>query len=84
MSYPCPCCKHLTLSEPPPGTYELCPVCYWEDDPVQFDDDRYEGGANRVSLQVARTNFVKFGACSEEFKGDVRPPLDDETPEDVV
>ncbi|MBQ6093927.1 MAG: hypothetical protein IJL09_00855, partial [Lachnospiraceae bacterium] len=26
----CPCCGFYTLEEV--GTYEVCPVCYWEDD----------------------------------------------------
>src|SRR5436305_8121773 len=63
-AYACPCCGFLTLEEPPPGTYEICPVCYWEDDPVQFDDPSYTGGANRVSLAQARQNFLDLGAAS--------------------
>lgn len=26
----CPCCGFLTLDER--GTFEICPVCFWEDD----------------------------------------------------
>ena len=48
--YPCPACRFLTLSEQPPGTYEICPICWWEDGPVQFSDLDYEGGANKPSL----------------------------------
>jgi len=33
--YPCPCCGHRLLGEMP-GSYEICPVCFWEDDGVQF------------------------------------------------
>ncbi|MCS6814521.1 MAG: CPCC family cysteine-rich protein, partial [Cyanobacteria bacterium] len=29
--YPCPCCGYLVLSQPPPGTYLVCPICFWED-----------------------------------------------------
>ena len=78
--HPCPCCGFLTFDEPPPGTYDICPVCYWEDDPVQFEDPSYPGGANRVSLAQARQNFRDLGAKSTEFVGNVRPPLDDERP----
>ena len=35
-------------------TYEICPVCGWEDDPVQAEDVTYAGGANAVSLDDAR------------------------------
>lgn len=48
--FPCPCCRFLTLQEPPPGTYEICAMCGWEDDGVQFEDPDYVGGANGTSL----------------------------------
>ena len=41
--YHCPCCGYRTLSEQPPGTFEICPVCYWEDDNVQFNDPTFRG-----------------------------------------
>ena len=80
MNYPCPCCKNLTLCEPPPGTFEVCPVCYWEDDAVQFNDPTYAGGANRVCLEVARSNYQVCGAIDKEFLANVRKPLPDEVP----
>jgi rubredoxin len=40
--YACSCCGYLTLDEQPPGTFDICPVCWWEDDPVQFDDPDYQ------------------------------------------
>jgi hypothetical protein len=61
--YPCPCCGQKTLDEEQPGTYDICSICFWEDDPVQFDKPDYEGGANHVSLNQARRNFLEFGAC---------------------
>jgi hypothetical protein len=79
-AHACPCCGFLTFEEPPPGTYGICPVCYWEDDPVQFEDPSYAGGANRVSLAQARQNFLDLGAVSSEFVGNVRPPSDEEKP----
>ncbi len=78
--FECPCCGNLTLSTQPPGTYELCPVCYWEDDGVQFADPEYAGGANRESLNQARTNFREFGASSQTALSHVRPPLHEELP----
>jgi hypothetical protein len=76
--WPCPCCANRTLPQAPPGSYELCPVCFWEDDPVQFDDPDYEGGANVVSLIVARRNFQEFGASEQRFISNVRPPMPEE------
>ncbi|MGZ0167765.1 MAG: CPCC family cysteine-rich protein [Planctomycetales bacterium] len=80
MSYPCPCCHYLTLAEEPLGTYEVCPVCCWEDDPVQSNDPSFEGGANNVSLVEARTNFWSFGASSVSMRSHARRPLSDEIP----
>jgi hypothetical protein len=78
--YPCPCCGYLTLREAPTGTYEICKVCFWEDDGVQFDDLDSEGGANRVSLNQARRNFCEHGVSEPRFAGYVRPPLPEEQP----
>lgn len=78
MSYPCPCCGHRTLPEPPPGTYYICPVCFWEDDPVQHDHPDLPGGANRVSLREAQCNFEVRGASELRFKAYVKPPVAEE------
>lgn len=78
--FPCPCCGFLTLEEEPPGTYEICPVCYWEDDLVQFQDPT-AWGANGVTLQEARQNFLRSGVSEERFKSLVRFPLPVEFPD---
>ncbi len=53
--HPCPCCGSRTLSVL--GSYEVCDVCDWEDDPVQSVDPEYAGGANRESLNSARKKW---------------------------
>jgi len=73
-NFACPCCGLLTLPRQPGGTFDLCPVCFWEDDPVQFEDHDYAGGANRVSLNEAQRNFREFGASERQFIEKVRPP----------
>jgi len=78
QKYSCPCCGYLTLDEKPPGTYGICPVCFWEDDPVQFDDHDYAGGANVESLNQCKANFRLFGAARKEVLPFVRKPLDSE------
>jgi hypothetical protein len=78
--FACPCCDLLTLDRPPTGTFQTCPVCWWEDDNVQYKDPDYEGGANRVSLREARDNFRSEGASRPDRKGRTRPPLEDEMP----
>jgi hypothetical protein len=78
--YACPCCGHLTLDEAPAGTYAICKVCFWEDDGVQYRDPAYEGGANRVSLEQARTSFDEHGVSEQRLAAYVRPPLPEELP----
>jgi hypothetical protein len=78
--YACPCCGYLTLAGKPPGTYEVCPVCLWEDDDVQSRDPSFSGGANKMSLTQARSNFVSFGAVAREHQPDVRKPRPEEIP----
>ena len=53
---------------------------FWEEeDPVQFKEPDYEGGANEVSLRQAQENFIVFGACEKRCIELVRKP----TSEDV-
>lgn len=80
MRYACPCCGYLTFKSPPDGTFEICPVCYWEDDGVQKADPNFAGGANGISLNIAKENFRKHGAVRAEFKQATRPPTTEELP----
>ncbi len=77
--YPCPCCGYRTLNFEPPGTYLICPTCFWEDD---GDTIRTHGHdwvkSNEVCLRQAQRNFIAFGACEPQWLKDVRSPkLDD-------
>lgn len=76
--YQCPCCGYCTLDEQPTNTFAICPVCFWEDDGVQFYKPDYRGGANTMSLNEARENFKKYGAKSAEKVKFTRPPLEEE------
>jgi hypothetical protein len=49
MSYPCPACGFEVFDEPA-GSYEICPVCNWEDDEVQLRFPTTAVGANKESL----------------------------------
>ena len=75
--YQCPCCGFYTLEEPG-GSFEICPVCYWEADAVQNENPDDAGGANRLSLNESRRNYQRFGACEEQFLQYVREPLPEE------
>ena len=71
--YPCPCCGYVVFDEPP-GSYDICPFCYWEDDIAQLRFARLAGGANRVSLIDAQRNYAALGASESRFAGNVRSP----------
>ncbi|MCH9654312.1 MAG: hypothetical protein K0U86_18685 [Planctomycetes bacterium] len=53
----CPCCYMPTLDER--ADYDICPICFWEDDGQDSDDaDIIRGGPNsNYSLTEARENF---------------------------
>jgi hypothetical protein len=77
IAHPCPCCGHLTLDEPP-GSYSICPVCFWEDDAVQLRWPTMQGGANRPSLIEAQVAYEEHGAMELRFVANVRPPRPNE------
>ncbi len=81
--YQCPCCGNYTLDER--GKYEICPVCFWEDDNAkkvygQPAPERPEG-PNHVQLSQARENYQRFGYAEERNRSHVRQPRPDELPE---
>ena len=78
--FPCACCGYLTLTEPGPNTYEICPVCGWENDRLQQEDPSLDVGANPVTLEVARQTFARIGASTEDLVGRLRAPRPEEQP----
>ncbi len=75
--YTCPCCGHETF-ESPPGSFDICPICFWEDDALQLRDPFSAGGANHVSLAQAQVGYVQFGACRRDMVAHVRSARADE------
>ena len=74
VRFRCPCCGHKTLEAP--GTLQLCPICWWEDD-GQEDEDASEIRLTvngQLSLNQARTNYTHFGAAHPRFLPYVRKP----------
>ena len=72
--YHCPCCRYPTLATR--GGYDICAVCYWEDDGQDdHDADRIRGGPNgHLSLTMAITNFALLRACEQAMVSHTRPP----------
>ena len=50
----CPVCGKYYFIEQ--DAFEICPVCHWEDDPLQRREEDLAGGANKMSLREARRN----------------------------
>lgn len=57
----CPCCGYDTLDDR--GNYDICTICWWEDDGQDNDDaNKARGGPNSIlSLTRARLNFLQHG-----------------------
>ena len=70
-NYFCLCCGYKTLEEKPPGTHEICEICFWQ-------DDSGEGGANHITLRQAKNNFKNFGVSDLRFKDRLRKPTKDD------
>ncbi|PTM54780.1 CPCC family cysteine-rich protein [Desmospora activa] len=58
----CPCFEYENLSER--DQYEICPVCFWEDD--GNDDTTRYSPPNHLTLAEARENFKKVRAETKE------------------
>jgi hypothetical protein len=77
-TYRCPCCRSLTLHGR--GGFEMCPVCWWEDDGQdEHDLDSMRGGPNgTLTLREARDNYRRFGASEALYADRVRKPRPEE------
>ena len=61
----CPRCGFATLSER--AVYDICPVCFWEDDGQgDTDADVERGGPNPASLTAVRERFQQGGPLTTE------------------
>jgi hypothetical protein len=74
MKYTCPCCGYKTLEHKPPGTYEICTICFWEDDKTQYQNPDFANGINEISLKQAQKNFLSFGSSRKRFILHVKKP----------
>jgi hypothetical protein len=59
----CACCGQETL--PPASIFQICSVCGWHDDELQNDAPDYAGGANNISLNVARIAWKEGKGLSQ-------------------
>ncbi len=57
-TFTCPSCGFVVFEEEP-GSHEVCLVCGWEHDLVQWDAPHYRGGANDASLVEEQARSVE-------------------------
>lgn len=67
----------MTLTEPP-GSYDHCPVCLWEDDLSQLRWPTSHGANGLLSLIEAQRNFLATGIAKPALSWPTRPPSEDE------
>ena len=58
FAFKCPVCGKYTFKNGP-GSYEICPICGWEDDKSQYHDPTLSGGANKLSLKEYKEQYEK-------------------------
>lgn len=75
ISYKCPCCGQKTLSTE--HMFDICSVCGWEDDNVQFAAPDFRGGANFFSLNEYRKAFLE-GKNVEKLQAEAKKEFDDQ------
>jgi hypothetical protein len=62
----CPCCDYFTLEQR--HAWNICLVCYWEDDGHDLDSSDEPSGCNGgLTLRQGRENFRRLGACEPEM-----------------
>ena len=81
MKIKCPCCGYYTIDSIDEIIFDICEVCFWQYDEIAHNNPSFNIGANKVSLNDARINYKKFGACDSKFRNLVRKPLTEEYPE---
>lgn len=52
----CPICEKHQFDD----SYEICPVCFWENDDYQYDNPDSMGGANSLSLNDYKKRWNKL------------------------
>lgn len=71
IKHQCPCCDYFTLEER--GNYDICLVCFWEDDGQDLNDIDQHSGPNHQTLREARAHFAEFGACDRAMSAHTLP-----------
>jgi hypothetical protein len=72
--FPCPSCGFIVFDEPT-GSYDICPICGWEDDSVQLKYPALPMGANKGGLYFwQKENLIQIPPGILEYHGYFRDP----------
>jgi Cysteine-rich CPCC len=74
--YPCPVCGYIVFAEPP-GSYDVCPICNWEDDALQLEfATTLSGGANPLTLLDSQRQYARKAERLRRDRGVAVMPRD--------
>ena len=54
----CPVCGKYEFTDE--GSFDICTICGWEDDPVMTDDPDFDGGANDLCLRDFKARYDRL------------------------
>lgn len=61
----CPVCGKFEFEYE--GCFDICEVCGWHDDPIQFENPDEKYCANQISLNEAREVYKKRGGWADNI-----------------
>ncbi|MCL2362929.1 MAG: hypothetical protein FWC73_14105 [Defluviitaleaceae bacterium] len=65
----CPVCNKYNFEE----DFDLCPICLWQHDRIQENEPHFAGGANDLSLNQFRAEWLRQNAISVSKKTAYQP-----------
>jgi hypothetical protein len=71
--YPCPACGFFIFAEPP-GSYEICSICGWEDCAVQLRYPTAGTGPNAALVVEQQSVLEELPLSVREYAGHHRDP----------
>ncbi len=84
--YKCKCCGNETLPAPPEDAVAyICPVCFWENDMFNADEDEPSDENHGMTLHEGRKNYRLYGICDPRLqKAEGRAPEHGQYSENTV
>jgi len=77
--FPCPCCGCKTFPVPKEDALAyICPVCFWENDVFDLNEDQPSDENHGMTLRQARESYRRLGAVRKDLLPYVRSPLPEE------